>query len=126
MKLSILLVDDSKMMRKVIAKEVKEIFAGRDLSLTEAGSGNQALDRLRKDTFDIVFLDLTMPEVTGYDVLQSVNKEGLKANIIVLTADIQPEAEKRVRKLGAAGYVKKERPLNTAAMKEALKGLKLL
>jgi len=112
MTLSILLVDDSKFVRKVIAKELPGIFKNQELTLTEAVNGNEALEFLYKTHFDVVFLDLTMPEKTGYEVLEALKEKGIKTNIIVLTADIQPEAEKIVKELGAMGYMKKESPLN--------------
>ena len=50
----------------------------------------------------------------------------IKANIIVLTADIQPQAEKIVKSLGAIGYIKKERPLNIAPLTKLLKDLGMI
>ncbi|MBF0200855.1 MAG: response regulator [Desulfamplus sp.] len=120
MSLSILLVDDSKIIRKVIAKELPSIFKDRELKLTEAADGNEALEYLCSNSYDLVFLDLTMPEKNGYEVLEALNEKGIKANIIVLTADIQPEAEKIVKKLGAVGYIRKERPLNITPLIEIL------
>ncbi len=121
MGLSILLVDDSKIMRKVIAKELLSIFDNQELNFTEASNGNEALDCLYTSDYSLVFLDLTMPERTGYEVLEILKEKGIKANIIVLTADIQPEAEKIVKALGAIGYIKKERPLNITPLVKILK-----
>ena len=70
--LSILLVDDSKIMRKVIAKELLGIFNNQELKITESSDGNEALEYLYTSEYDLVFLDLTMPEKTGYEVLEAL------------------------------------------------------
>ncbi len=126
MALSVLLVDDSKFVRKGIAKELLSILSGRELLFSEAANGNEALELLYANDYDIVFLDLTMPEKNGYEVLQSLKEKGIKANIIVLTADIQPEAENIVLSLGAAAYMEKQRPLKREALIKVLQEMNLL
>ena len=112
MGISILVVDDSKFMRRVIIKNLQTMFKDLELTITEAVDGNQALEYLCTTQYDLVFLDLTMPEKTGYEVLEELKEKGIKSKIIVLTADIQPDAEKVVKEFGAIGYLKKERKLN--------------
>lgn len=126
MTMSILLVDDSKIMRKVIAKELSSIFNNHELNITEAANGNEALECLYASEYSLVFLDLTMPEKTGYEVLETLQAKGIKANVIVLTADIQPQAEEIVKSLGAIGYIKKERPLNIVPLTKILKDLGMI
>jgi len=53
-----------------------------------------------------MFLDLTMPEMDGYEVLEALQKEDLNSFVIVVTADIQPVAQERVLKMGAIAFVK--------------------
>ncbi len=81
---------------------------------------------LYANSYDLVFLDLTMPEKTGYEVLATLNEKGISANTIVLTADIQPEAEKIVKELGAIGYLKKQNPLNIEYLIETLRDIGML
>jgi len=126
MAFSILLVDDSKLIRKGIAKELSNILAYETLNLTEAVNGKEALEHLFTSSFDLVLLDLTMPEKNGYEVLEALKEKGIRANIIVLTADIQPEAEKIVKKLGALAYIKKERPLNMKPLQDILTSIGIL
>ncbi len=126
MALSILLVDDSKIARKVIKKVLPSIFKDQELTLTEATNGNEALEFLYANSYDLVFLDLTMPEKTGYEVLATLKEKGISANIIVLTADIQPEAKKIVKELGAIGYLKKQNPLNIEYLIETLRDIGML
>ena len=121
MHLSILLADDSKFIRRILIKALPDIFPDKQLTFTEAVNGKEALDYLSETRFDLMFLDLTMPEKTGYEVLEAIKNKGITTPIIVLTADIQSGAEQMVKNLGAAGYVKKERPLNLVPIKEILK-----
>jgi CheY-like chemotaxis protein len=51
-----------------------------------------------------------MPELDGYGVLDSIKAEGLKCMVIVISADIQPEARERVIKAGALEFIRK--PIN--------------
>ncbi len=120
MSLSLLLADDSRVIRRMLLKELSAIFPGKELIFTEVENGVQALEYLKNNRFDLVVLDLTMPKKTGYQVLEELQEKGIQANIIVLTADIQPEAKKTVMGLGAMGYIKKERPLNFAPLKAML------
>ena len=121
MSLSVLLADDSSFIRRVLSKELPGIFPGQKIVFTEAANGSQALDHLSREPFDLIFLDLTMPEKTGYEVLEELKYKGIRTNTIVLTADVQPEAEQAVMDLGAMGYIKKERPLNLVQIKTILK-----
>lgn len=76
--------------------------------------------------FDLIFLDLTMPEKTGYQVLEELKEKGIQANIIVLTADVQTQAKEKVMALGAMGYIKKERPLNLDPLKAILEEIGMI
>ncbi len=126
MSLSVLLVDDSKFVRKGVSKALTSILSGQDLVFSEACNGNEALELLYANSYDLVFLDLTMPEKTGYEVLTALKEKGIKSNIIVFTADIQPEAERIVRSLGAVGYMEKQSTFNKEALMKVLQEINLL
>jgi CheY-like chemotaxis protein len=55
----------------------------------------------------LIFLDLTMPEMDGYGVLETLKREGVRSKVIVVSGDIQPEAHERVMALGALDFIKK-------------------
>jgi CheY-like chemotaxis protein len=78
-----------------------------DIDLTFAGNGLEGLDAIRQGKGEVVFLDLTMPELDGYGVLEAIRKEDLPAMVIVVSGDIQPDAQERVKKLGAMAFIKK-------------------
>ncbi|WP_375177832.1 response regulator [Marinobacter mobilis] len=104
MKTRILICDDSALARKQMARALPQGF---DTNVTFASHGKEALELLRAGEADLMFLDLNMPEMDGYEVLEHVRKEDLPILTIVVSGDIQPEARERVRKLGAIDFIKK-------------------
>ena len=68
---------------------------------------------------DLALVDLTMPGMTGFDVLETVRAEGLDSFVIVVSADIQPEARVRVKALGAVAFV--EKPISSEKLLPILK-----
>jgi CheY-like chemotaxis protein len=100
----VLVVDDSSVSRKMLIRSLPDDW---DVSITEAANGEEALEQYRAGNAEVMFLDLTMPVLDGYGVLEQIQKEGLNSFIVVVTADIQPEAEERVKKMGAMAFVKK-------------------
>jgi len=112
----ILVVDDSPMARKML---IKALPSNWDVEIFQADNGKEALDAYRAGKADVMFLDLTMPELDGYGVLEAIQKEGLNSFVIVVSADIQPLAQQRTKKLGAMAFVKK--PVTAEAIESILK-----
>lgn len=116
MSIPLLICDDSAMARKQVVRALPEGWA---VDVTMATNGVEGLDAIRSGKGEMVFLDLTMPEMDGYGVLENVKNEGLKSIIIVISADIQPEARDRVMKLGALDFIKK--PVDGKKLQDVLK-----
>lgn len=112
----ILVVDDSPMARKMLIKALPPSW---DIEITQASNGIEAMEAYRAGKADVMFLDLTMPEMDGYQVLEALQKEDLNSFVIVVTADIQPVAQERVLKMGAIAFVKK--PVTAEVMDSVLK-----
>ncbi|PHS56853.1 MAG: two-component system response regulator, partial [Alteromonas sp.] len=88
MALSVLVTDDSKLSRRSVKKSLPPEL---DYDISEATNGQEAIDLLAENTFDLVLLDLTMPDVDGVDVLEYLSKrEQCFPNVIVISADFQP------------------------------------
>ena len=104
------------MARKML---IKSLPPGWDVEITQAGNGEEAMVAYRAGKADVMFLDLTMPVMDGYQVLEALQKEDLNSFVIVVSADIQPIAQERVLKLGAIAFVKK--PVTTEVMESVLK-----
>ena len=103
---SILVVDDSKSSRKVNVALIRELV-GSEVTCLEATGGEQALQILTSQHVDLVLLDLTMPGVSGFDVLAEMRRQNLNSRVIVVSADIQRLAKERVAALGATGFINK-------------------
>lgn len=101
---SVLICDDSSVARKQMARTLSE---GWDVALSFAGNGAEALEAIREGKGDVLLLDLNMPVMDGYETLQVINREDLPTMVIVVSGDIQPDAQQRVGKLGALAFIKK-------------------
>ena len=107
MPVPLLVVDDSTFARKQVIRALPKDW---DVTVSQAGDGQEAIAAIREGKGDVVLLDLTMPIMDGFGVLEIIKKEDLPAVVIVISGDIQPEAMARVKKLGAVEFLKK--PLN--------------
>ena len=87
MPVSVLVVDDSPMARKML---IRSLPPNWDIEISQASNGFEALEAYRNGKVDVMFLDLTMPEMDGYQVLETLRKEDLNCLVIVCSADIQP------------------------------------
>lgn len=120
--LRILLADDHAIVRKGL-KETLEEELGR-VSFGEAENGQQVLDQVRKQPWDLILLDINMEGRSGLDVLVEMGKAPRKPPVLILS--MYPEAEFAVRALkqGAAGYLNKQSAPEelVAAVKKVLTG----
>lgn len=112
----LLIVDDSAISRKMIIRSLPPEW---DVTISEACNGVEAVEAYHAGKADIMFLDLTMPVMDGYQVLETLKKEGLNTFVIVISADIQPKARERVMQLGAMDFIKK--PIDNEKLSEVLR-----
>lgn len=82
-----------------------------DVEVHLATDGLEGIEAIKEGKGDVVFLDLTMPNLDGYGVLEQIRAQDLPAMVIVVSGDIQPEAQERVLGLGALAFIKK--PIDT-------------
>lgn len=104
MSTQVLICDDSSFARKQMARALP---ADWDVQLNFAANGAEGLEAVKAGKGEIMFLDLNMPGMDGYAVLEAVRKAELPSIVIVVSGDIQPEAYQRVLSLGALEFVKK-------------------
>ena len=116
---NVLLVDDSKTIRAIIAKTLN--IAGVEVSnLFEAADGSQALELLRNEWIDIVFADINMPVMTGIEMVEVMEREGMLANIPVVIVSTEGSIERieKLKSIGVKAYLRK--PFNPEELKEVV------
>jgi FixJ family two-component response regulator len=111
---TIAVLDDEPEMRKAL----RRLLAGRGFGVEEYGRGSDFLAALDSHPWDCLLLDLHMPEVNGFEMLEAFQSRQIRTPVIVITAHDEPGTEERVRSLGAAGYLKK--PVDRDALLSAI------
>ncbi|MDY7560606.1 response regulator [Pseudomonas sp. CCC3.2] len=119
--ISLLICDDSNMARKQLLRALPDDL---NVSVTLATNGKEGVEAIRRGLGEVVLLDLTMPEMDGYQVLATIREEQLKARVIVVSGDVQAEAVRRVLELGALAFLKK--PVEPEQLKSLLEDLGIL
>lgn len=102
--MKILICDDSAVARKLIARSIVQ---DTSLHLIEAQDGDEALNILAEQNIDILFLDLTMPIMDGFEVLESLPVSHYQTKIVIISGDVQQEAKQRCIELGAQAFIAK-------------------
>ncbi|HCE2386847.1 TPA: response regulator [Vibrio parahaemolyticus] len=118
MSFPVLICDDSALARKQMARSLP---ATLNPDITFAIHGKNALEELAQKEFKLMFLDLTMPEMDGFETLENMLRLGNKTPVVVVSGDIQPKAKERVFALGAKAFIQK--PIAKDELKNALKEL---
>jgi two-component system, chemotaxis family, chemotaxis protein CheY len=102
----ILVVDDSKVMREMIVACLRGL-AG--VEFTQAASGLEAIERLSLAPFDLVLLDLNMPDIGGFEVVEFVRGQDTLRSlpIIVITTRGDDGSRERALRTGASRFMTK-------------------
>ena len=104
--IKILIADDHTLMREGL----KQILAGcSDMQVTgEAENGADALSKIRRQEFDVVMLDMSMPGRSGIELIKQIKDEKPKLPILVLSMHKEEQYAGRVLRAGASGYLCKD------------------
>jgi len=115
--MKILICDDHKIVRDGL-KQILLQLAGSP-SISEAGDGNEALNLLKESNYDILLLDISLPDRNGLEVLQKVKEKWPSTNVLMLSMHSQETFAVRALTIGASGYLTKD-----TAMEELLVAVK--
>jgi len=107
--MKILICDDHKIVREGL-REILQQISGISL-IKEAKDANEALLMLKTDVFDVLLLDISLPDKSGLEVLKLVKEKWPSTNVLMLSMFPQEQYAIRALKLGASGYLTK----NTAS-----------
>jgi two-component system, chemotaxis family, chemotaxis protein CheY len=100
----VLIVDDSRLARMTLRRALPPSLS---TEIVEAANGDEAIRCVESSRVDLMFLDLTMPDRDGYQVLKILQDSGRTPPTIVVSADVQVLAADRVLQLGALAFLKK-------------------
>jgi two-component system, chemotaxis family, chemotaxis protein CheY len=116
-KKKVLIVDDSSMSRRMMRRIVES--AGYEV--VEASEGAAGLEQYFLEKPVLVFLDLTMKDMYGLDVLEKLRELDPEARVIIASADIQDSTKEMVRSAGANAFINK--PLSPEKVLQAMESV---
>lgn len=120
--MKILLVDDHALVRRGVVHVLSEDLP--DLTIVEKGTAQDAIDAVQSVHWDLIILDVNLPDKSGLDALKDIKR--ICPNLPVLILSLYPEAHyaRRALKAGASGYLTKDTAPEevTNAVKRILKG----
>jgi DNA-binding NtrC family response regulator len=99
----VLVVDDAKNIR-ILLTTCLEI---EGYQVDTANSGNQALELINSNQFNLIFLDIKLPEFSGTEVLRKIREQGIDTPVIIMTAFATVKNAVECTKLGAVAYLQK-------------------
>ncbi|UCG28711.1 MAG: response regulator, partial [Bacteroidales bacterium] len=112
--IKILVAEDNLINQKV----AKTIFKNLGFEITIAVNGDDVVQKVKETKFDIIFMDIMMPEKDGFDATEILRKEGYKFPIVALTADTNVESREKVLEVGMDDYIPK--PIRVDEIKRVL------
>jgi len=99
----VLVVDDEKNIRLTVTQSLAKL----DLDIDSAVNGEEALEKLKRNGFHLVLLDLKLPGMDGMDVLREIRKVNRTLKVLIITAHGTIENAVEAMKLGAVDFVQK-------------------
>ena len=104
--IKILIADDHPVVREGLKQIISETY---DMVVAaEANNGQEVMDKVAKDDFDVILLDISMPVRNGLDIIEELKAQKPEMNILVLSIHPEKQYAIRVLKLGASGYLTKD------------------
>jgi DNA-binding response OmpR family regulator len=104
--IKVLIADDENSLRFLISETL--LLESNKFQLFEASDGDEALSKILSVKPDIVILDVMMPKLNGYQILEHLkSKQDYKPKIVMLTAKVQPEDVEKGLSMGATLYLSK-------------------
>jgi len=120
--ITVLLVDDHPLIRIGLARVIERI---PEISKCDvAGNGKKALEAMEKIFYDLVILDLNMPEMNGYDTADVIMKKYPKTKILIISMSDERKGILEILKKGVHGYLLKDADQEeiTKAIRQVLDG----
>lgn len=116
----ILVVDDSPTMRRMIISSLRDITP---VQFEQAGSGLEAIEKLALFRFDLIILDLNMPDMHGMEVLQFVRRHDLYKDIAIVILTTKGDEDTRVAALEGGATLFTTKPYEPAVFSRSIKNI---
>jgi len=110
----IAVIDDEESVRKALGRLLQSV----GMSVETFSGGGEFLEALGTHRPACAVLDLHMPEMNGFELLERLHSTGVRVPVVVITGHDTPEAEERALRGGAAAYLRK--PINQALLLDAI------
>ncbi len=104
---TVLIADDHAMVRSGLRGYLQEDPSIRNIG--ETASGNETLERLRSESWDLVMLDINMPDRSGIDILRHIRSGYPNTRVLVMSGFAEKLYAVNVLRAGASGYLSKDR-----------------
>jgi len=120
--MKILIADDHSIVREGLKQYVKTLDEVK--LIDEAVNGNEVWAMIKDGDYDLVILDVSMPGMSGLDVLRNIKERNLQTRVLILTVHPQEQYAIQAFKLGASGYLSKDSAFEelTLAIKKIASG----
>ncbi len=105
--LNILIVDDEAELRRSVATVLQSMLADHTLNIVEAENGRQAVHEVSQGAFDLVLMDVRMPEMDGLEALKSIKEVDPRTFVVIMTAHSNLQDAVTAIKGGAFDYTEK-------------------
>lgn len=101
--IKVLLADDDPVLRQLLPRQLSP----EDFEVSTVADGNETLEVLSEDDFDIILLDVNLPKISGLEILTKVRQSEDSPEIIMLTSDLSLETGVEAMRRGAFDYITK-------------------
>lgn len=115
----LLIVDDEETITFSLYQSF--IHSKKDYEVVTAASGEEALEKIHENAFDLIVTDIMMPGIDGFELLKIVKKEYATTDVIIMTAYGSETYKERAMKYGAKAYV--EKPFDMKDFKKIVMGI---
>ncbi|NNE98221.1 MAG: sigma-54-dependent Fis family transcriptional regulator, partial [Pyrinomonadaceae bacterium] len=102
-KIKILIADDDPVLLKLLPAQL----SAEDLLISVTESGKSVIEALKKEVFDVILLDVNLPDISGVEVLSKIRQTDNSPEVVMLTADKSLQTGVETMRLGAYDYVTK-------------------
>ncbi|MGE3758164.1 MAG: response regulator, partial [Pseudobdellovibrionaceae bacterium] len=118
-KLKTLIVDDEAELRKSVSSILANVMPGIGFEIHEASNGKEAFEKIQKEDFDLVLMDVRMPEMNGLDALSAIKEHDPRTFVVLMTAHSNLQDAVAAIKDGAYDYV--EKPVKAERLADIVK-----